>query len=191
LFALDLRTFSRTEASTGVKESALYEQEEAPQELMEQEPPPPEEQRQAPPPQPEEIEITEDEELEDDVEFDDLESDENPVDDVIEDEGRIYEIVEEEPEFPGGYPAMYKFLSNNIKYPPMAKHANVQGKVYVQFVVETDGSITDVKVLRGIGSGCDKEAVRVVKMMPKWKPGKQQGRNVRVSFKLPVKYKLQ
>jgi protein TonB len=78
-----------------------------------------------------------------------------------------------------------------MKYPEEAKELGVQGKVFVTFVVEVDGSITDVKVLRGIGSGCDDEAVRVVKSMPKWVPGKQRGVPVRVQFNLPINFKLQ
>ena len=78
-----------------------------------------------------------------------------------------------------------------MKYPEEAKEIGIQGKVYVTFVVEVDGSITDVKVLRGIGSGCDDEAVRVVKSMPKWVPGKQRGVPVRVQFNLPINFKLQ
>ncbi|MEN8225218.1 MAG: energy transducer TonB, partial [Bacteroidota bacterium] len=86
---------------------------------------------------------------------------------------------------------LYAYLGNNIKYPVMAKESGIQGKVYVTFVVETDGSITDVKVLRGIGGGCDEEAIRVVSTMPKWKPGKQRGKPVRVQYNLPVRFTLQ
>ena len=83
------------------------------------------------------------------------------------------------------------FLGKNIKYPALAKESGIQGRVFINFVVEIDGSITDVKVLRGIGGGCDEEAVRVVESMPKWKPGKQRGKPVRVSYNLPVKFTLQ
>jgi protein TonB len=86
---------------------------------------------------------------------------------------------------------LYSYLGNNIKYPVMAKESGIQGKVYVTFVVERDGSITDVKVLRGIGGGCDEEAVRVVASMPRWKPGKQRGKPVRVQYNLPVRFTLQ
>ena len=95
------------------------------------------------------------------------------------------------PSYPGGDEARIKFLQENMKYPEEAKELGVQGKVFVTFVVEVDGSITDVKVLRGIGSGCDDEAVRVVKSMPKWIPGKQRGVPVRVQFNLPINFKLQ
>ena len=79
---------------------------------------------------------------------------------------------------------------NNIKYPEVARTSGITGTVYVQFVVEKDGSISDVKVVRGIGGGCDEEAVRVVKSMPRWKPGKQRGQPVRVYFTLPIEFKL-
>jgi protein TonB len=112
---------------------------------------------------------------------------------VIEQEApkEIFTVVEEQPTYPGGDEARIKFLQENMKYPEEAKELGVQGKVFVTFVVEVDGSITDVKVLRGIGSGCDDEAVRVVKSMPKWVPGKQRGVPVRVQFNLPINFKLQ
>jgi periplasmic protein TonB len=89
---------------------------------------------------------------------------------------------------------MFKFLQSNLKYPAVARENSVEGTVYVGFVVEKDGSISNVTVKRGIangGGGCNDEAVRVVKMMPKWKPGKQQGKAVKVNYTLPVKFKLQ
>lgn len=100
-------------------------------------------------------------------------------------------VVEEMPTYPGGNELINKFMVENIVYPVIAKESNISGTVYVTFVVEADGSITDVKVLRGIGGGCDEEAVRVVKMMPKWNAGKQSGKSVRVQFNLPVKFILQ
>ena len=100
-------------------------------------------------------------------------------------------IVEEMPTYPGGNEIINTFITQNIVYPVLAKETNTQGTVYVTFIVETDGSITDVKVLRGIGSGCDEEALRVVKMMPKWNAGKQSGKSVRVQFNLPIKFTLQ
>ena len=102
----------------------------------------------------------------------------------------IFDVVEELPEYPGGLEAMYKFLNDNMKYPKKARKKRIQGKVYVQFVVDRDGSITNVEVLRGIGYGCDAEAVRVVKLMPKWKSGKQRGKFVKVRYKLPITFKL-
>ena len=99
--------------------------------------------------------------------------------------------METQPSFPGGEAKLYGYLGNNMKYPPIARDNNIQGRVYVSFVVERNGSITDVKVLRGIGGGCDEEAIRVVKSMPKWSPGKQRGKSVRVRFNLPIVFKLQ
>ena len=103
----------------------------------------------------------------------------------------IFTVVEEQPGYPGGDEARIKYLQDNIKYPDEAKELGVQGKVFVTFVVEVDGSITDVRVLRGIGAGCDEEAIRVVRGMPKWVPGKQRGVPVRVQFNLPIKFTLQ
>lgn len=103
----------------------------------------------------------------------------------------IFTVVEEQPGYPGGDEARVKYLQENIKYPDEAKELGVQGKVFVTFVVEVDGSITDVRVLRGIGAGCDEEAIRVVRNMPKWIPGKQRGVPVRVQFNLPIKFTLQ
>ena len=98
--------------------------------------------------------------------------------------------MENDPEFPGGVEAMYKYLAQNIKYPQLARENNITGKVYVEFVVEKDGSVSNVKVLRDIGGGCGQEAVRVVKSMPKWSPGKQRGKAVRVQYRLPVNFNL-
>jgi periplasmic protein TonB len=106
-------------------------------------------------------------------------------------EAEIFTVVEEQPAYPGGEEGRMKFLQDNIKYPEEAKELGIQGRVFVTFVVEVDGSITDVRVLRGIGGGCDEEAVRVVKAMPKWVPGKQRGVPVRVQFNLPIKFTLQ
>ena len=102
----------------------------------------------------------------------------------------IFTFVEEYPEFPGGEKALYEYIKNNVNYSELAIKTNIEGTVYVEFVVEKDGSISDVKVLRGIGGGCDEEAVRVVKSMPKWKPGKQRGQPVRVYYTLPIDFKL-
>ncbi len=106
-------------------------------------------------------------------------------------EAEIFTVVEENPQFPGGEAALYKFLGETIKYPEEAKELGIQGRVFVNFVIETNGSVSHVKVLRGIGGGCDEEAIRVVKSMPKWTPGKQRGIPVRVSYNLPIKFTLQ
>jgi len=105
-------------------------------------------------------------------------------------EQEIFVFVEEQPEFPGGEEALMNYLSSNIHYPEQAKELDIQGTVIIEFVVETNGSVTNVVVKRGIGGGCDEEAVRVVKSMPKWKPGKQRGKPVRVRYTLPVRFQL-
>ena len=108
---------------------------------------------------------------------------------VVEQE--IFQIVEEMPAFPGGEAKLMEFVGKNIKYPQIARETGIQGRVFIGFVVEPDGSVSNVKLLRGIGGGCDEEAMRVVKSMPKWKPGKQRGKAVRVSYQIPVFFKLQ
>ncbi|MBR1835302.1 MAG: energy transducer TonB [Bacteroidales bacterium] len=110
---------------------------------------------------------------------------------VEEAEEEVFLVVEEDPEFPGGLDALSKFIADNIKYPQLAKENNITGRVFVSFVVEKDGRVGQVKILRDIGGGCGNEAVRVVKMMPKWKPGKQRGKAVRTQFNLPVNFDLQ
>jgi protein TonB len=106
-------------------------------------------------------------------------------------EEKVFMVVEEQPSFPGGEQARMRYLSNNIDYPQLARESGIQGTVYVTFVVEKDGSITDVRVLRGIGGGCDKEAIRVVKEMPRWEAGMQRGKPVRVQFNMPIRFTLQ
>lgn len=103
----------------------------------------------------------------------------------------IFVVVEEQPEFPGGNTAMMKFLSDNIKYPVIAQENGIQGRVITNFVVERDGSISDVQVVRGVDPSLDKEAIRVIQSMPKWKAGRQRGSAVRVRFTLPVVFRLQ
>ena len=102
----------------------------------------------------------------------------------------VFQVVDEMPEFPGGVEAMMEYVSRNVKYPESAKENNLQGRVIVKFVIEKDGTVSNVEVGRGWGNELDDEAVRVVKAMPKWKPGKQDGKPVRVSFLLPINFKL-
>ncbi len=163
------------------------------------------EQKVKPPPPPPPKQVTQIKIVEDDVEVDedidiDVDADESteveeyvPPEEDEEgiDETEIFTVVESMPEYPGGMGALMRYLAENIKYPPLAKESGIQGRVFINFVVEPNGSISNVKVLRGIGGGCDEEAVRVVEKMPKWKPGKQRGKNVRVSYNLPVKFTLQ
>ncbi|MBQ3631437.1 MAG: energy transducer TonB [Prevotella sp.] len=108
-----------------------------------------------------------------------------------EEETKIFEVVEQMPSFPGGDAALMAFLSKNIKYPVVAEENGIQGRVIATFVVERDGSITDVKVVKSVDPSLDKEAVRVLKSMPKWIPGKQNGSAVRVKYTVPVTFRLQ
>jgi len=163
------------------------------------------EQKVKPPPPPPPQKVIQINIVEDDVEVEedlliDAEADESTeieeyipieVEEEVVSEAAIFTVVESMPEFKGGMAKLYTYLGNNIKYPVMAKESGIQGKVYVTFVVERDGSITDVRVLRGIGGGCDEEAIRVVAGMPSWKPGKQRGKPVRVQYNLPVRFTLQ
>ena len=106
-------------------------------------------------------------------------------------EEQIFQVVEEMPEFPGGQAECMKWLGKNMKYPQISQENGVQGRVIVQFVVNSDGSIVDAQVVRGVDPYLDKEALRVIGLMPKWKPGKQRGKAVRVKFTLPVMFRLQ
>jgi protein TonB len=99
-------------------------------------------------------------------------------------------VVEESASPKGGYPAFYKFVGEKIKYPAQARRMGVEGKVFVEFVVNRDGSIVDVKAIKGIGAGCDEEAVRIVQSAPAWTPGKQRGKPVRQKMVIPITFKL-
>ncbi|MGB0165476.1 MAG: energy transducer TonB [Luteibaculum sp.] len=191
LLAFEYTTYDQTASELGDLQLDLIEEEIVP--IAQVQPPPP-----PPPPKPTTvIEIVDDEEdVEEELEVMDLEVDENtdvefvemPAEEVEEEE--IFTIVEKMPSFPGGVEKLYQFLGNNIKYPTMAQDAGIQGVVYVTFVVEKDGSVTDAKVLRGIGGGCDEEALRVVRKMPKWEPGEQRGKKVKVQYNVPVRFTL-
>ena len=142
--------------------------------------------------------VDDDVEIDDDIDID-VEADDDteieeyvPIEDEEEaEEQEIFLVVESPPSFPGGEKARKRFLGENLKYPQMAKESGIQGKVYVTFVVEPNGSVTHIKILRGIGGGCDEEAIRVTKLMPKWIAGKQRGKPVRVQFNMPIKFTLQ
>ena len=159
-----------------------------------------------PKPQPVEVpkQTTQLEIVEDDVEVEDIEINaEVDQTEVLEEyvpveveeeevsETEVFTIVEEMPAYPGSDQKLYEYLGKNIKYPQIARESGIQGRVFVNFVVEPDGSVSNVKVMRGIGGGCDEEAIRVIKSMPKWKPGKQRGKAVRVTYTIPVVFKLQ
>ncbi len=107
------------------------------------------------------------------------------------DTGQIFNMAEKMPEFPGGITKLMNYIATTIKYPTEARKAKIQGKVFVNFIIEKDGSVSHVKVLRGIGHGCDEESMRVVENMPRWIPGEQKGKPVRVSFNIPIKFSLE
>ena len=167
------------------------------QQTTQETPPPP-----PPAPAPQEVEVLN--VVEDDVETESIEiTAEESTEEVViaapveapeeeEEEEVIFVVVESMPEFPGGQQALFKYLSENVKYPVIAQENGIQGRVICQFVVNKDGSIVDVEVVRSGGDpSLDKEAVRVIKSMPKWKPGKQRGKAVRVKYTVPVNFKLQ
>ncbi|MCU0445394.1 MAG: TonB family protein [Microscillaceae bacterium] len=117
-----------------------------------------------------------------------------PVTDPIIDESKEDEplvFAETQPSFGKGMEDFYKYVSKNIEYPKQARRMDIEGKVFVQFVVDKDGSLSEVKVVKGIGAGCDEEAIRVLKESPKWRPGKQRGRAVRVRMSLPIFFQIQ
>jgi periplasmic protein TonB len=155
-----------------------------------------------PPPkieQPNIVEVLNEEKIEEDLNIDmDNEMDVSeskpevavvPVEVEEEDPNTIFTIVEESAAPVGGINAFNEFVSNRIVYPPQAKRMGIQGKVFVEFVIEKDGAITDVKVLKGIGAGCDEEAVRILRMAPKWNPGKQRGKPVRQKMVVPLNFR--
>lgn len=193
LVGFEWKQFERSSNQLGKLNVELEEEEMIP--ITQQAPPPPP--PPPPPPQTTVLEIVEDdEEIEEEIEID-TEVDEDTEIEIVEveeeeviEEPEIFTIVEQMPSFPGGDEKLYQFLGENMKYPPMAKDAGIQGIVYVTFVVKEDGSISDVRVLRGIGGGCNEEAIRVIKKMPKWKPGKQRGKSVRVQYNMPVRFIL-
>ncbi len=106
------------------------------------------------------------------------------------DPNQVFLVVEQPPEFPGGLQALYKFVYKTIRYPAQARRMGIEGTVYISFVVGANGEISEVQTMKGIGSGCDEEAKRVVQLLPPWKPGKQRGRPVKVRYTLPLKFKL-
>ena len=163
---------------------------------------PPTEQPPPPPPkiqQPEIIEVPDEEEIEEEIEIDlDVEvTEETVIEAVVFEEApeeevadEIFTVVEQQPTPDGGMAAFYKYVSKNLKYPAQARRMGIEGKVFVQFIVDKDGSITSVQSVKGIGAGCDQEAARVIRGAPKWKPGKQRGRPVKVRMILPITFKL-
>jgi len=193
LFAFEWKSYDKQTLDLGQRQAQEVLEEVVLQTQQNQPPPPP-----PPPQQTTVLQIVEnDKVIENEVNVDAEANQKTVVEEykpVVEEkeveEVEIFTVVEESPGFPGGDEARIKFLQNNIKYPQMARESNIQGTVYVTFVVEKDGRVTDVRVLRGIGGGCDEEAIRVIKAMPKWNPGKQRGKPVRVQFNMPIKFSL-
>ena len=201
LCAFSIKSYDKDDSSEGNQGPAeeVEQMDEILNTDVEETPPPP------PPPPAEEpelnmdqIEVVEDtKEIKTEIEIKDFDEVQNTQiaevkieEEVDEEEVKIFTVVENDPEFPGGMDALYKYLAENIKYPQLARDNGITGKVYVTFVVERDGSIANPRILRDIGGGCGAEAIRVVKSMPKWTPGKQRGKAVRVQFNLPVNFNL-
>ena len=163
---------------------------------------PPTEQPPPPPPeiqQPQIIEVPDEEEIEEEIQVKfDVEVTENTkVQQIViaaeepkEEVEEIFTIVEDPASPVGGMTAFYKYVGEKIKYPPQARRMGVEGRVFVQFVIDKDGSITEVQAVKGIGAGCDEEAVRILQAAPKWKPGKQRGKPVKQRMVLPITFKL-
>lgn len=164
---------------------------------------PPTDQLPPPPPkiqQPQIIEVPDEKKIEEEIDINmDTEVQEDSKAEEItiqpqeekEDVDQIFSIVEEQAAYKGGLGAFYEFVGKKIKYPAQAKRMNIEGKVFVEFVIERDGRLTDVKAIKGIGGGCDEEAVRVVASSPGWNPGKQRGKPVRTRFVIPINFRLQ
>ncbi|HBK89552.1 MAG: energy transducer TonB [Cyclobacteriaceae bacterium] len=159
---------------------------------------------QAPPPQPvvqqpQVVEVPDEEEIKDDIKVNlDVEvTDETKVETIVvqaeeakEETDEIFTVVEESAAPKGGMQAFYKFVSDKIKYPAQARRMGIEGRVFVEFVINKDGSLSDVRAIKGIGAGCDEEAVRIVQSSPAWSPGKQRGKPVKQRYTLPIIFKL-
>jgi protein TonB len=186
LVAFEWKSYDKAEYNLGQLNLDDMEEEIIPITKQEVKPPPP------PPPPPEVIEIVEDDvDIEDEIEIEDTESDEDiEIEIEEEDDEEFFMVVENMPEFPGGDLGLMKYIQKNVKYPAIAKEYNITGKVYVSFIVDKKGSVTNVKIVRGVDKNLDAEAMRVVKSLPKYKPGKQRGKSVRVMFTIPINFTL-
>ena len=197
LGAFEYKTYEKTDLDSSEKEVTLFDEEDIiPITKQEVKPPPP------PPPPPDVIEIIDDDvEPETEIEID-SESDEDEIIEIIEeDDDEVFMVVESMPEFKCmkfkgdkkeycGDLGLMKYIQKNVKYPPIAKEYNITGKVYVSFIVDKSGSVTNVKIVRGVDKNLDAEALRVVKTLPKYKSGKQRGKSVRVMFTIPINFTL-
>ena len=184
---------SKDEVNTNMLVVEQVEEVEEMTDITRQEQPPP-----PPPPPPQTIEVIEDDSEIEEADIEDTEIDkETEIEyqeqvEVVEvtKEPEIFMVVEDPPAFPGGEAAMMKYIADNLEYPPLARENNIQGRVVIQFVVDENGKITDAKVVKGIGWGCDEAAPKVVNSMPRWKPGKQRNKAVRVRYVLPIRFVL-
>jgi len=200
--AIVLIAFEWTSTDVDASQFEMVEELEAEEEIMpitrqeEVKPPPP-----PPPPKVADVlNIVEDDvELDEELDIEDTEMDDDTEIDFSDlameeeesDDAPVFFIVEDMPEFPGGEEALRKYIAQSVKYPVIAQENGIQGRVYVSFVVNTKGKVTDVKIARGVDPNLDKEAIRVVQAMPAWKPGKQRGKAVKVSYTVPINFVLQ
>ncbi len=195
LLAFNITQRDRTAGNLGELDDMVAEEEIIPiTRQQEIKPPPPPE----PPKVTEVLNIVEDDvEIEDELEIEDTEADQETAVEIVEiedeeeeEEAQVFFIVENMPEFPGGPLELRKQIAQNVQYPEIAKENGIQGKVYVQFVVNRKGVVEQVKVVRGVDPALDKEAIRVISQLPKWKPGSQRGKPVKVSFTVPINFQL-
>jgi len=186
LVAFEYKSYEKVAYNLGALNLDDLEEEIIPITKQEVKPPPP------PPPPPEVIEIIDDEvEIENEIEIEDTESDEDEEIEIIEeDDDEFFMVVENMPQFPGGDLGLMKYIQKHVKYPAIAKEYNITGKVYISFIVDKSGKVTNVKIVRGVDKNLDAEAMRVVKSLPKYKPGKQRGKAVRVMFTIPINFQL-
>ncbi|MFA8434129.1 MAG: energy transducer TonB [Marinifilaceae bacterium] len=189
-----------TSETTGLAEVQEVEAEEEMIPVTRQEPvkPPP-----PPPPAPKVSDVLNivdnEEEIEDELEIEDSEADQDEeveIQEVVEeeeeeDEAQVFVIVEDMPEFPGGTHTLQGWINKRVKYPVIAQENGITGRVFISFVINKTGNVEQVRILRGVDPSLDKEAIRVIKSMPKWKPGKQRGKPVKVSYTVPINFQLQ
>jgi periplasmic protein TonB len=196
--AFNIHDSVRSAAGFGDMDATTIEDEVIPVTRAEEIKPPP------PPPPPKVVDVLtivdDNVEIDIELEIDDSEADKATIIDALPqiqkkeevvEESEIFVVVEDMPEFPGGETALRSFINKNVNYPVIAAENGIQGKVYVRFVVDKDGSVTNAEIARGIDPSLDQEALRVVRTLPKWKPGKQRGKPVRVSYTVPINFQLQ
>ena len=186
LVAFEWKSYEKTDYSLGQLQMDDLEDEMVPITRQEEKPPPP------PPPPPDIIEIVEDEvEIEKELEIEDTDTDQDEIIEIEEeDDDEIFMVVENMPAFPGGDLGLMKFIQKTVKYPPIAKENDITGKVYVSYVVNKKGKVTNVKIVRGVDKYLDAEAKRVVKLLPYNTPGMQRGKPVNVQYTIPINFTL-